>query len=61
MLNFTWLTDAPEASVEAWKEYYGLDDPRFAAYLATLGLRRSDGQPKLALAALAAEAHARDR
>lgn len=61
MLNFTWLTDAPEASVEAWKEYYGLDDPRFAAYLATLGLRRSDGHPKLALAALAAEAHARDR
>jgi len=61
MLNFTWLTDAPGSSVEAWKEYYGLDDPRFAAYLATLGLRLSDGTPKLALGALDAEAHARGR
>jgi hypothetical protein len=59
MLNFTWLTDAPRASVETWTDYYGLHDQRFAAYLATLGLRRSDGQSKPAFEALAAEAHAR--
>jgi hypothetical protein len=59
LLNFTWLTDAPRATVEAWRDYYGLDDPRFAAYLATLGLRRADGEPKPAFEALAGEA--RDR
>ena len=59
MLNFTWLTDAPRASVEAWTDYYGLHDQRFAAYLATLGLRGADGKPKLAFEVLAAEAHAR--
>ncbi|MBM3121872.1 MAG: hypothetical protein FJZ97_06760 [Chloroflexi bacterium] len=59
LLNFTWLTDVPSASVEAWTDYYGLDDRRFAAYLATLGLRGADGEPKPALDALAAEAHAR--
>jgi len=59
LLNFTWLTDAPQASVEAWTEYYGLPDRRFAAYLATLGLRHADGVPKPALEALAEEAHAR--
>lgn len=59
LLNFTWLTDVPRASVEAWIDYYGLDDRRFAAYLATLGLRGADGVPKPALDALAAEAHAR--
>lgn len=60
MLNFTWLTDASAASVDAWTEYYGLRDDRFAAYLATLGLRRAGGQSKPAFEALAAEAHARD-
>lgn len=59
MLNFTWLTDVPRASVEAWSEYYGLDDRRFAAYLATLGLRGADGEPKPAFEVLAAEAHSR--
>jgi len=59
LLNFTWLTDAPEASVEAWTDYYGLHDDRFAAYLATLGLRRADGRSKLAFEVLAAEAHVR--
>ncbi len=59
LLNFTWLTDAPPVSLEAWLEYYGLDDRRFAAYLATLGLRGADGEPKLAFEVLAAEAHAR--
>ena len=59
LLNFTWLADVPEASVEAWTDYYGLHDDRFAAYLATLGLRRADARSKLAFEALAAEAHAR--
>jgi hypothetical protein len=59
LLNFTWLTDAPQASVEGWTDYYGLDDPRFAAFLATLGLRADDGRAKPALEVLAAESHAR--
>lgn len=59
LLNFTWLTDASQESVEAWERYYGLSDRRFAAYLASLGLRRANGQPKPALDVLAAEAHAR--
>lgn len=59
LLNFTWLTDASDGAVHGWAEYYGLQDERFVAYLATLGLRRSDGTPKPALDALASEAHAR--
>ena len=59
LLNFTWLTDAPPATIEAWTDYYGLDGPRFAAYLATLGLRHADGEPKPAFEMLADEAHAR--
>jgi hypothetical protein len=59
LLNFTWLTDAPQAAVEAWLDYYGLRDRRFAAFLASLGLRGADGQPKPAFEVLAAEAHAR--
>jgi len=59
LLNFTWLTDAPEASVDEWSDYYGLRDDRFAAYLSSLGLRQSDGTAKVALDVLAAEARAR--
>jgi len=59
LLNFTWLTDASDEAVDGWKNYYGLRDDHFAAYLASLGLRRSDGTPKAALEALASEAHAR--
>jgi hypothetical protein len=59
LLNFTWLTDAADDSIEAWTDYYGLRDDRFAAYLASLGLRRADGQAKPAFETLTAEAHAR--
>ena len=59
LLNFTWLTDVPQASVEAWMDYYGMDEARFAAFLATLGLRAADGRAKPALEVLAAESHAR--
>jgi len=59
LLNFTWLTDAPEASVDEWSDYYGLHDDRFAAYLSSLGLRQNDGTAKMALEVLAAETRAR--
>jgi len=61
LLNFTWLTDAPEASVDEWADYYGVHDDRFAAYLSSLGLRQNDATAKMALEALAAETRARGR
>ena len=54
LVSFTWLHDIPDASVEEFLDYYGLADPGFASYLATLGLRNyaGNGSPKPAFHAL---------
>jgi hypothetical protein len=52
-LNVFLLHDFDQASVNAYAVYYGLpSDAGFKAYLGSLGLRRNDGTPKQAWAAL---------
>lgn len=52
-LNVFLLHDFDQASVNAFASYYGLpSDAGFKAYLGSLGLRRNDGTPKQAWAAL---------
>jgi hypothetical protein len=60
-VNFTWLTDASPESVQGYGDYYGLDDPGFLEYLATLGLRTfaGHGENKAAFGALLEEASRR--
>ena len=43
LLNFVWLTDIPASQVEVYEDYYGLSDEGFLSYLASLGLRHSEG------------------
>lgn len=47
-VNFFLLYDFGDKWVDTFLRYYRLPDPNFRAYLATLGLRRSDGTPRLA-------------
>ena len=43
LIHLTWLTDVSEGAVDLFLDYYGVADPRFAEYLATLGLRYHAG------------------
>lgn len=54
-----WLHDATEEQLEEWIEYYGLSDPGFVEFLATLGLRNYDHTDKYAWLQLLAETEAR--
>ncbi len=58
-VNITWLTDVSQATVDQWEIYYGVSDPAFLAYLATLGIRNNDGSEKAAFGRLRQEADAR--
>ncbi len=40
--------DFPTALVDVFQMYYGISDPKFRAYLSTLGFRKQDGTPRLA-------------
>ncbi|MBM3138258.1 MAG: hypothetical protein FJZ98_08740 [Chloroflexi bacterium] len=46
LISYTWLTDISPETVKQYADYYNLNDPGFLSYLATLGLRTSDGQDK---------------
>lgn len=59
VVNFVYMHDVPQSQVDAMVKYYGLNDPKFAAYLGTLGLRTSDGQDKPAWTVFKDEATAR--
>ena len=61
VLSFVWLTDLPQASVAVYEEYYGFDDPAFAEFLRTLGLRTypGNGEDKIGFQVFIAEAKAR--
>ena len=59
LLDFLWLHDLPPMVVEELGGYYGLDDEKFLAYLATLGLRTFDGEDKQAFQVLQEEASRR--
>ena len=55
-LDFFLLHDLTDDFCSGLESYYGLQHPNFHAYLCTLGLRQSDGTPKLAWDAFADEA-----
>jgi hypothetical protein len=55
--NFLFLNELPAAIVHALSQYYGPEgDPRFIAYLGTLGLHDQSGAPKTAWAEFSAGA-----
>ncbi len=43
MISFTWLNDLSPQAVQDLTTYYGINDPIFSEYLATLGLRTHAG------------------
>ena len=55
VLNYTWLTDMPTTAVTEMTEYYGLAEPGFVSFLATLGLRTNNGEEKPAFTQFASE------
>ena len=55
-INFVWMHDILDADVLHYGEYYGISNPKFSDYLATLGLKHNDGEPKIAWTALEEEA-----
>jgi len=60
-ISFAWLTDLPQASLDAYKEYYKTSDKTLLEFLRTLGFRTNhgSGQDKEAFRAIQAEAKAR--
>lgn len=60
-ISFAWLTDLPQTSLDAYKEYYKTSDKTLLEFLRTLGLRTypGSGQDKEAFRAVQAEAKAR--
>ncbi len=59
LLEFVWMHDISESALDTYESYYGLSDPCFLEYLATLGLKSHDGTEKPAWRALMDEATAR--
>ena len=55
LIDFLWLHDIAPELVDELGNYYGLNDEKFQAYLATLGLRTFEGQDKKAFKALSEE------
>ena len=58
-INFVWMHDISEESVQYYNEYYNAADQKFSAYLGTLGLKNHNGEPKIAWEALKEEAFKR--
>lgn len=44
LILFVWMHDIPLADVEAFLDYYGIDELGFASFLGTLGLRKPTGE-----------------
>ena len=59
MIDFTWLHDKSQEEVQQFAAYYGIWNPKFLEFLATLGMRTHDGQDKPAFNALQTAAEAR--
>jgi hypothetical protein len=55
LIDFLWLHDIAPELVSELGNYYGLNDEKFKAYLATLGLRTFADQDKLAFKTLQEE------
>jgi hypothetical protein len=62
LISFTWLNDISPEALEFFRTYYGLSDPRFLAFLGSLGLRTyaGSGTDKQAFTQLSLEAAARE-
>jgi len=56
LLDFVWMHDISQGALDTYEHYYGLSDPCFLDYLATLGLKGPNGETKPAWTALADEA-----
>jgi hypothetical protein len=52
LMNFVWLHDLNPNDIAGYEQYYGISDPGFISYLATLGLRTYDGNDKPAFQVL---------
>jgi len=59
LLEFVWMHDVDQAALDRYEQYYGVSDPCFLDYLATLGLQAADGTDKPAWVRLVQEAAAR--
>ena len=59
MVDFTWMHDVGSLVARLISRFYGIRNPRFTAYIATLGLRTADGADKPAWVQLKADAAAR--
>lgn len=59
VVNFVWLHDVSQSALDDFSRYYGSSDPKFLAYLGSLGLRTNDAKDKPAWTALKLEAKAR--
>ncbi len=44
MIDFTWLHDLSQESVDFYGDYYGIDDEAFLEFLRSLGLRSWEGE-----------------
>ena len=58
-VNFNWLTDISLMTLTAYEQYYSISDPRFLAFLASLGYRNNAGAEKQSFGRLKQEAAAR--
>jgi hypothetical protein len=56
LIQFTWMHDISEESLAYYEDLFGLSDPAFLEFLATLGLRTRAGADKLGWTALGEEA-----
>lgn len=52
VMNFVWLHDLNPDDIAGYEQYYGISDPGFISYLATLGLRTYEGEDKPAFTVL---------
>lgn len=59
LINYLWLSDLPATMVDGFVDYYGVSEPCFREYLATLGLRDAQGVDKGAFNTLKTEAETR--
>jgi hypothetical protein len=61
LVDFTWLHDLPDSALSQNAKYFGLSDPKFLAFLQTLGLRtyQGSGKDKESYRVLKSEAFAR--
>lgn len=56
LVEFVWLFDESKQQLDQYEKFYGSSNPRFRAFLASLGLRHANGKAKAAFHAFKREA-----